>query len=175
MKDEFCTQDTVVTHFESFEPEKMTWDKKAEKSYKTDLWIIFKPHAHLQTMTKTPVKFQRDLHKTVGVVHTGYLLSIHFGSIRAWKMTKCRKKWQKLIRPHALLQNVTKTYVKFQNDQHKTVGRVAHTRYPPQLMHGHTTRCKNVHTDTGWTMLNVIPPFYEWLEHNKYWPGSQIN
>ena len=28
----------------------------------------------LQTMTKTPVKFEKDRHKTVGVVHTRYLL-----------------------------------------------------------------------------------------------------
>ena len=30
--------------------------------------IISKPHAHLQTMTKTPVKFQKDRHETVGGV-----------------------------------------------------------------------------------------------------------
>ena len=46
---------------------------------KINLRIISKPHAQLQTMTKTPVKFQNDRHKTVhktvgGVVHTTYLL-----------------------------------------------------------------------------------------------------
>ena len=41
-------------------------------------------------------KFQKDWHKTVGgVVHTKYLLSIHFGSFWAWKTTKFKmqKKW----------------------------------------------------------------------------------
>ena len=34
-----------------------------------------KPHAHLQTMTKAPVKFQRNWHKTVrGVMRTRYPL-----------------------------------------------------------------------------------------------------
>ena len=38
---------------------------------KIDLRIISKPHAHLQTMTKKPVKFQKDWHKSVrGVGHT---------------------------------------------------------------------------------------------------------
>ena len=37
--------------------------------------IISKPHAHLQTVTRTPAKFQKDRHKTVGgVAHTRYLL-----------------------------------------------------------------------------------------------------
>ena len=67
---------------------------------KTDLRIISKLHAHFETMTKTPVKFEKDRHKTVGgVAHTGYPVSIHFNCIRAWKMAKLkmRKKRQKLI------------------------------------------------------------------------------
>ena len=35
------------------------------KSDKNNLRIISKPHAHLQNMTKTPVKFQKDQHNTV--------------------------------------------------------------------------------------------------------------
>ena len=51
---------------------------------KFDLRIIISiPHAQLQTMTKTSVKFQKDWHKTVrGVAHTWYPLSIHFDSIQ---------------------------------------------------------------------------------------------
>ena len=80
-----------------------TWGK----SDKNNLRIISKPHAYLQTMTKTPVKFQRNRHKTVGrvahkvpttlggqkdrhktvegVAHTMYTLSIHFDSKNAKK------------------------------------------------------------------------------------------
>ena len=82
---------------------------------KINLRIISKPHPHLQTMTKTPAKFQKDRHKIVGgvahtryplstpfdskdrhkavgeVAHTRSPLSIHFDSIRAWKITKFKK------------------------------------------------------------------------------------
>ena len=51
----------------------------AEKVTESNLRILSKPHARLQTMAKTPVKFQRNQHKTVGgVAHTRYPLSIHF-------------------------------------------------------------------------------------------------
>ena len=36
------------------------------KSNKNNLRIIFKPHAYVQTMSKTPVKFQKNRYKTVG-------------------------------------------------------------------------------------------------------------
>ena len=37
--------------------------------------IISKPHAYLQTMTKTSVKFQMNRHKTVGEdAHTRYIV-----------------------------------------------------------------------------------------------------
>ena len=40
--------------------------------------IISKPYAYLQTMTKTPVKFQKNRYKTVGgIAPTRYPLSIH--------------------------------------------------------------------------------------------------
>ena len=59
------------------------------KSDKNNLRIISKPHAYLQTMYKTPVKFQKNRYKTVGgVAHTRYLLSIHFDSKNARKMAK---------------------------------------------------------------------------------------
>ena len=51
------------------------------KSDKNNLGIISNPHAYLQTMFKSLVKFQRNRHKTVGgVAHARYPLSIHFDS-----------------------------------------------------------------------------------------------
>ena len=51
------------------------------KSDKNNLRIISKPHAYLQTMYKTPVKFQKNRYKSIGgVAHTRYPLSIHFDS-----------------------------------------------------------------------------------------------
>ena len=59
------------------------------KSDKNKLRIISKPHAYLQTMSKTPVKFQKNQYKTVGGdAHTRYPLSIHFDSKNARKMAK---------------------------------------------------------------------------------------
>ena len=94
---------------------------------KNNLRIISKPHAYLQIMTKTSVKFQKNRHKTVGgVAHTRYPVSINFDSKNARKMPKlnCRK---------SDLQIMTKTSVKFQKNRHKTVGGVAHTRYPVSI------------------------------------------
>ena len=60
-----------------------------EKVIKNNLRIISKPHAYVQTMSKTPVKFQKNLKKTVGGdAHTRYPLSIHFDSNNARKMAK---------------------------------------------------------------------------------------
>ena len=116
-----------------------------EKMTKFDLWkkwqnnlrTISKPHAYLQTMKKTSVKFRKNQHKTVGgVAHTRYPLSIHFDCKNAWKMANLNlwKKWQKNLRtiakPHAYLQTMNKTPMKFWKNLHKTVGGVAHTRYP---------------------------------------------
>ena len=59
------------------------------KSDKNNLRIISKPHAYLQTMSKTHVKFQKNQYKTVGGdAHTRYPLSIHFHSKNARKMAK---------------------------------------------------------------------------------------
>ena len=42
---------------------------------KDNLMIISKSHAHSKTITKTPVKFRKNWHKTVGgVAYTRYLL-----------------------------------------------------------------------------------------------------
>ena len=53
----------------------MTQFKMQKKVTKINLRIISKLHTHLQTMTKAPVKFQKDRQKSVGeVAYTGYLL-----------------------------------------------------------------------------------------------------
>ena len=52
------------------------------KSDKNNLRIISEPQAYLQTMYKTPVKFQKNRYKTEGeVAHTRYPLSIHFDHV----------------------------------------------------------------------------------------------
>ena len=58
------------------------------KSDKNNLRIISKPHAYVQTMSKTPVKFQKNRYRTVGDAHTRYPLSINFDSKNARKMAK---------------------------------------------------------------------------------------
>ena len=66
----------------------MTVFKLQNKRKKNNLRIIFKPHAYLQTMSKTPVKFQWNRHKTVsGVAHKRYPIHIHF----------CCKKLEKMM------------------------------------------------------------------------------
>ena len=50
-----------------------------EKVIKNNLRNISKPQAYLQTISKTPVKFQKNQYKTVGGdAHTSCLLSVHF-------------------------------------------------------------------------------------------------
>ena len=45
-----------------------------------------KAHAYLQAIVKTPLKFEKDRHKTVGeVAGTRYILPIHFCCIMALK------------------------------------------------------------------------------------------
>ena len=86
-------------------PEKRQ-SSNCKKVSKIDLRIRSKPHAHLQSMVKTFVKFQKNRNKTVGgVAHTRYMypLSIHFYCQNARKMTykfKLRKMCQKLIKDH---------------------------------------------------------------------------
>ena len=102
--------------------------------------IISKAHAYSQTMTKTPVKFPMNRYKTVGsVASTRYPLSIHFVKGNARKMAnfnlqKSDKNLPTVIsKPHAYLQTMTKTPVKFETNRYKTVGGVAPTRYPMSI------------------------------------------
>ena len=53
----------------------MAITSNCEKSVKNNLKIISKLHAHLQSMFKTSVKFQKKRNKTVGgVAYTRYIL-----------------------------------------------------------------------------------------------------
>ena len=107
-----------------------------KKVTKINLRIISKPHAYIQSMVKTSVKFQENRNKTVGgVAHTRYPLPIHFHCENARKMAKfkLKKKVTKISlriisKPHAYLQSMVTTSVKFQENRNKTVGGVAHTR-----------------------------------------------
>ena len=70
-----------------------------KKVRQINLRILLKAHAYLQTMIKTPVKFQKDWFKTLGgVTITRYLLHIHFHSTEAWKKSKLKmwKIWKKI-------------------------------------------------------------------------------
>ena len=61
----------MSTHFDSNNARKTT-------AAKNNLTLISKPHAHFQTISKSPVEFQKNRHKSVGgVAHTRYPLSIH--------------------------------------------------------------------------------------------------
>ena len=111
------------------------WSRKPVT--KNNFRILKKPHAYLQTILKAPVKFQKDLPKTVGGVKgTRYLLPIDFCNIRTPKMSKFKmfKKWWKIIsgfwkKTQAYLQTILKAPVKFQKDWPKTVVEVTGTRY----------------------------------------------
>ena len=69
-----------------------TW----EKSDKDNLRIVSKPHAYVQMMSKTPLKFQKNQYKTVGGdVHTRYTLSIHFVKMpEKWPSSTCGKSYK---------------------------------------------------------------------------------
>ena len=93
---------------------------------KNNFKILKKPHAHLQTILKAPVKFQKDRLKTVvGVTGSRYLLPIRFCSIRTQKMSvkiaeKVIKHYFRILKkPHAYLQTILKPLVKFQKDRTK--------------------------------------------------------
>ena len=83
------TKYPLSTHFDSNNARKMAKFNLRKKVIKNNLKIISKPHAYVQTMSKTPVKFQKNRYKTVGGdAHTRYPLSIHFDSKNARKMAE---------------------------------------------------------------------------------------
>ena len=78
------TRYPLSIHFDSKNVRKMAKFNWRKKVLKNNLRNISKPHAYLQTMYKTPVKFQKNRYKTVGgVAHTRYPLSFHFDSKNA--------------------------------------------------------------------------------------------
>ena len=122
---------------------------------KNNFRILKKQYAYLQTILKTPVKFQKDWPKTVGGVADtrmvvgadgrtdgqtdgrtdtqnfgGYnIIPRHFlvaGNKNGKKVIK--NNFRILKKQYAYLQTILKTPVKFQKDWPKTVGGVADTR-----------------------------------------------
>ena len=95
-------------------------------------------YAYLQSIIKTTAKFQKNLNETVGgVAHKRYPLSIHFHCQNDRKMTKFKLRTKVIkinlniiSKPHAYLQSLVKTSVKFPKHRNETVGGVAHKRYP---------------------------------------------
>ena len=76
-------------HFHCQNDRNMTKFKLQTKLIKINLSIISTPHAYLQSLVMTSVKFQKNRNETVGgVAHTRNPLSIHFHCQNARKMTK---------------------------------------------------------------------------------------
>ena len=61
-------------------------DHILEKVININLRIILKTHMHI--FRQPPFWFQNNQHTMVGVAHTWYPLSSHFGCNNVWKMTK---------------------------------------------------------------------------------------
>ena len=106
-----------------------------KKVTKINLRVISKCYAHLQSLTKTPVKFQKDWEKIVGgVALTKYLPKWTNGRTHGRKNVKKVTKinLRVISKCYAHLQSLTKTPVKFQKDWEKIVGGVALTKYLPK-------------------------------------------
>ena len=129
--------------------------KMGKKVIKNNFRILKKQYAYLQTILKTPVKFQKDWPKTVGGVADtrmvvgadgrtdrqtdgrtdtqnfgGYnIIPRHF-LVAGHKngKTVIKNNFRILKKQYAYLQTILKTPVKFQKDWPKTVGGVADTR-----------------------------------------------
>ena len=114
-----------------------TCGKRDKNKY--NLRLISKPHAYVQTMSKTPVKFQKNRYKTEGEMRTQGLTHYPFTLIvkitEKWLSSTCGKSDKNNLRiipkahMHAYIQTMFKSLVKFQRNRHKIVGGVAHTRY----------------------------------------------
>ena len=113
-----------------------------------------------------------------GVKGTRYLLSIDFCNIRTQKMSvknaeKVIKNYFRILKkPHAHLQTILKTPVKFQKDRTKTVGGVKGTKYllksrnhAPRAMH-HAPR--TMHHAPRKTKNSVPPLFFEKAGDKKW-------
>ena len=76
-------------------------------------------------------------------MHTRYPLSIHKKCLKKLLSSNCEKMTKNnpriISKPHAYLQTMPITHVKFLSNWYETVGGVAHTRYPLSI-HFH---CQN--------------------------------
>ena len=123
-----CTRYPLSIHFHCQNVRKNDYVQIAKTVLKINLRIISKSNAYLQSMVKTSVKFQKNLNITVGgVACTRYPLFIHF-HCQSEKMTKLKvqKKVSKInlriiSKPHAHLQSMVKTSVKFQKNWKKNL------------------------------------------------------
>ena len=123
--------------------------------------IIFKPHAYLQTMTKMPLMFQRNRHKSVAVVaHYPFTLIVK------WLSSTCRKSGKNYLRiiskPNAYLPTMIKTPLKFQWNMYQSVGGVAHKKNPLSI-HFDSTKGKIVEKVTK-NYLRIISKPYAYLQ-----------
>ena len=112
--------------------QKMTKFTKLKKVTKTNVRIISKAHAHLQTIEKTCAKFKKIGTKncirscahevpTVYILWVKKRLSSHDGKSDKKDLTIISK-------PHAHPLTMKKTHAKLENDRYKTVRGIALTR-----------------------------------------------
>ena len=70
----------------------------------------------------------------MGTQGTHYPFTLNVKMPEKWLSLTCKKVIKNNLRimskPHAYFQTMYKTHVKFQKNQYKNVGGVAHTRYP---------------------------------------------
>ena len=101
---------------------------------KFNLRITTKRHEHLQTLQKTPAKFQKDPAKTVGgVAFSRYPVSKCFrpkNNISPNCERSNKINLRIAAKYHAHLETLKTFPAKFQNDLAKTAGEVAFTRHP---------------------------------------------
>ena len=114
----------------------------------------------------TSVKFQRNHHNTCrSCAHKGPT-NLYFISVNSRKTTKLKlpKKVIKInqkinIKPHAHVQSMVKTSVKFQMNRNNTAGGVAHIRYILLQGDRRTEGEKDGHTE-GRKAENYVPPLF---------------
>ena len=65
---------------------------------------------------------------------THYTFTLIVKMLEKWRSSTCgnsdKNNLRIISKPHAYFQTMFKSMVKFQRNRHKTVGGVAHTRYP---------------------------------------------
>ena len=113
-----------------------------------NLSFTSKHHAHLQILTKTHSKFQKEPAKTVGVACKRHPV---FKCFKPKMSPNCKKVTNINLRVtakhHAHLQTLTKTPTTFQKDPAKTVAEVAVTRFCDGQSDRQTNRQADRQTD----------------------------